>query len=282
MGQFVPLIQFLIAIRLILEVNMSNHLYRKDQYSEGSLKLYAEHDKETLNKMYPSVNISDKYILFLDLRLFWNYEYTNIEVDIAPFIEDYLTFNVPKYRIRQPFPNKRIHTPTMVNGKKVSNLGIPLIFNSFEELNNIREIQIRWHITMEKTDYYVFDRIKLVVQKPQNDRERIYGIYSYIIPSHFLTYVYPEESDLQRKLEQYSLLLAWKHKDELNVHTGKCEIFKNGESEEGAIATIDFDDGFSTFVPYKKNRNFDIDYFRSDITLEAGECSYMINHFNYH
>lgn len=106
---------------------------------------YIRKMDEALNKMYPNIEMGNKYILFILGELWFPYLSNYISADIDFVYKDGSIKNY-KSKLRTPYPNKNIRMISMTNGRKVCDLGIPIVFDTYEELNSLKTILIRWEI----------------------------------------------------------------------------------------------------------------------------------------
>lgn len=86
--------------------------------------------------------VDGDWILWIVAKLYHNYETSDIAgiIEIKKVGGD--TINIP-YIVRKPYPNKQINQLSMRSGRKRL-YGIPLVFQTFEELQEITEITIQW------------------------------------------------------------------------------------------------------------------------------------------
>lgn len=119
------------------------------KWDERSLPTAIEETKEQFAKMYPDVPYDEKYILWLELSLFWQYYCKSLDCNVKIFFEDgdnTKIVDVENICVRTPYPNKCVSFACMKKGRKRSK-GIILPFDSFEELSKIKHIKAYWTIT---------------------------------------------------------------------------------------------------------------------------------------
>lgn len=146
--------------------------------SNSVITHYEESEKDCLNKMYPTIDIKNKYILFLQLELWYPFEADEINVEVL--INEEIKY-LPKYKIRTPYPNKNIRQISMVNKKRVCDYGMPLIFNSYNELCDLSTIDINWSIkskTINNEDELILVKIQYKVDYIYEENKRIYVLHS--------------------------------------------------------------------------------------------------------
>lgn len=95
--------------------------------------------EEQFKKIYPAVDIGQVYVLWVDILAYFEYRYDSVEVKVTLQKRDRTSIPIPKIRQRKPFPNKMWHIISALNGNKIVN-GIPLIFDTFEELSSVNKI----------------------------------------------------------------------------------------------------------------------------------------------
>ena len=164
--------------------------YFYEMCSPEVIKRTKQEDEQTLGKMYPDQDWRNKYVLFVQFDLYWPYAYNSIQayigVTMGKVFEEptgdalwdnmHGSYYVPPHIIRKPYPNKRIHSVCMKNGKRVSNLGIPVLFDTSEELREVCEVTCRWKIRSDDVDYdcHVIQHISFAENADEN--RRIYGV----------------------------------------------------------------------------------------------------------
>ena len=133
------------------------------KWDERSVPTIIEKTKEHFAKMYPDISPEGKHILWLRFCLYWEYYCKSVDCMVKIFFKDGstpMTLDTSKLCVRQPYPNKRWHVACMKNGRKRSDAGVILPFDSFEELSKISCIKAYWTIndmfhTGEDNPYYI-------------------------------------------------------------------------------------------------------------------------------
>ncbi|MBS5926145.1 MAG: hypothetical protein ACLS2V_12660 [Clostridium paraputrificum] len=147
--------------------------------SEEVKKSYKDVELIELEKMYPGVR-AEKYILFVQAKLWLPFENQNIDGNVL-FINQKETFSVDT-KVRTPFPNKTVSILSMKRGRKVCNLGVPLIFDSYEDLNKLKSVVITWKVSLinennvEEVNYI---QIKYNLDIIYSIDKNVYSISSY-------------------------------------------------------------------------------------------------------
>lgn len=115
----------------------------------------AEINKE-LEKIYPGLNYEDKYILWLENKFYFRYVNNYLKGKVQVFKNNEVEIPL-SLRILKPFPNKSYSLISKREGRKALH-GIPLIFDTFEELQEIKKIYVEWKLSYdtksENKNYY--------------------------------------------------------------------------------------------------------------------------------
>lgn len=122
------------------------HYQTEQKRSEKSIAYAMEAAKGHFAKMYPDVPYDGKYILWLNFGLYWEYLCESIECKMHIFMENGDHIDITDLRARHLYPNRRWNTACMKNGRKLSDYGVILHFDSFDELNKIKRIMVYWTI----------------------------------------------------------------------------------------------------------------------------------------
>lgn len=122
-----------------------------------------------LLEIFPSFNIKNDYVLFISSNLY--FEFANkLECEIELISKEKVvkktdsndlensdieySFHYEKdIRVRKLYQKTNYSTMCKKFGKKSCDFGIPIIFKSFESLNNIEKIILRWNI--KDTEIYI-------------------------------------------------------------------------------------------------------------------------------
>lgn len=178
---------------------------------EQVIDMYAEEEKKELIKMYPNEKFENKYILFVKGELFFPFSYESIEGTIDFIYKD--AINNFKTKIRTPYPNKMIKVISMMNGRSGCNYGIPILYNSFEELQELKNIQIKWKIYLTNADkkeevlyVHVLYNLKFEYEKGK----RIYSILS----KDYVLNDYKNSEMLQDYIDEFQKVMIIRHCDE--------------------------------------------------------------------
>lgn len=168
-----------------------------ETYSREGIKDYLqEADNTALKKMYPDEQYKNKYLLFLEFQLYWPFVYSEMSGKIEGitgkvfhnptgnivFDNLYGSLEMPSCKIRRPYPNKSYHIIAMKNGRKLSDRGVPLIFDSLQELKEISKIYCCWGINYSDTTYRIGILHDISFVDPKTDKTKIYGFRNSIAP----------------------------------------------------------------------------------------------------
>lgn len=125
--------------------------------------------EEKLLEIFPNFDINNDYVLFISSNLYFEFadkleceieliskekvvKKTNV-IDLERSEIEYSFHYEKDIRVRKLYPNKNYRTMCKKFGRKSFDLGVPIIFKSFESLNNVEEIIFRWNI--KGTDVYI-------------------------------------------------------------------------------------------------------------------------------
>jgi len=127
-------------------------------------KEYKRFREEQLKKIHPNVDLEKAFVLWVDIPVYFEYQYESAEVEVLldgeaiiangefipskiPLIEKIenddktiaMAAYTPKLKIRRPFPNIKWHLAGARNGRKVANC-IPFVFDTFRDLCLVEHI----------------------------------------------------------------------------------------------------------------------------------------------
>lgn len=238
--------------------------YLKTQNTKGVLEMIQEKDTETLKSMYSDISaeeIQNKYKLFLyfDYYCKWG-DFSNICADVQIKTKDNQEVILPQYKLRHPYPNKCYSHIAMRKGRKVSRRGLPLLFDTYEELSKISEINVTW-ITKFKRFLYVLLISYSVDNFVYKENNTFYGIYNKDFDPHSDFRLEKE----QKILEEYNRVIHC-FGDEL-ICVSKIDVL-----EDEAVKALlgKYTHIIKTLSKYNISVNDDtmINIFHSNIVLE--------------
>ena len=195
--------------------------YEKTQTTESLLAMIQDRDMTTLKSMYPNISadeLQNKYKLFLyfDYYCKWG-DFSNIYANVQIKTKDNQEVILPQYKLRHPYPNKCYSHIAMRKGRKISRCGIPLIFDTYEELSKISEINVTWLTRFKSFSYamlisYSIDKF---IYKENNT---FYGIFNKDFNPHSISPFIRQK----KILEEYNTVIIC-FGDEL-VRTSKIDM----------------------------------------------------------
>ncbi|MCQ4021729.1 MULTISPECIES: hypothetical protein [unclassified Ruminococcus] len=158
-----------------------------DRYEdlEHCLDVVHKKDIEAISEMYglSEKEMRDKYILYLDFEYLYPFYCDLVSAELTLTLNDGSKYTLPAYKVRRPFPNKNWNILSMRNKRKISSRAIPLVFDSFDELNRISHISCVWNFSarglFEFASIISYDTVFLPKTK---ESDNIYCIVSYDIP----------------------------------------------------------------------------------------------------
>ena len=148
--------------------------------SEGVMAYLKGKEEKALSAMYPGAILEGKYILYIASELWYPYSSEKIEGTIRIICDDGSAIEAP-YKIRTPYPNKKIYQASMKKNRHYSDLGIPLVFDGFQELSNIKQVLINWRIDGFYNDgepYKLYVRVKYNLSFEERENQYIYSLKS--------------------------------------------------------------------------------------------------------
>ena len=167
-----------------------------------SSKLYWDIKDNKIEKrlleIFPNFDMDNDYVLFISSNLYFEFadkleceielvsnekliqisdsiELENGEVKYLDFQEPTIEVHYEKdIRVRKLYPNKEYRTMCKRFGKKSCDFVVPIIFKSFEKLNDIEEIILRWNI--KDTEIYIGISHNITFSK--DEKNKIYILES--------------------------------------------------------------------------------------------------------
>lgn len=158
------------------------------QYIETSVNTQKNYDKDiqAITSMYPELSVDEvknKIILFLDFEYLFKGNCGSWAADIIIEMKDGTKYNMPKFTSNRPFPNKHWFRLSMKYKQKICKRGIPLIFNTYEYLQQISKIICVWAfygvVTDDKSENVTSVFVYVPDFMPPSANSNIYTILSY-------------------------------------------------------------------------------------------------------
>lgn len=116
---------------------------QKSTWCKESMLVAKKTQEQMIKKGYPDYKPGD-WVLWIVPDIFCKYKIEEITGSIMITFRDSSMAQIT-HLTRRPYPNKGIYQISMRCGRKRL-YGIPLVFKSFEELSNIKKVEIRWDI----------------------------------------------------------------------------------------------------------------------------------------
>lgn len=118
---------------------MKHNNYYKEEVPE-----LKNRQTEMIQTHYKDYSSENDWVLWIIPEIYHQYKIENLKGSIEIKKLDGTKIDIP-YCLRKPYPNKNINQLAMKSGRKRL-YGIPLIFKSFEELETVSEIIIKWDV----------------------------------------------------------------------------------------------------------------------------------------
>lgn len=133
----------------------------KYNYDEKNKNSVISSQCEMLRRIYPEYDGS-QYCLWLVPDYIERYSHAFVTCDVKVVLKSGEELSLPgKKVIRNPYPNKRIFQHGVKCGRRCI-YGIPLLFESYDDLCNVSEVHITWAICR----YMTIAKEKELYQKP--------------------------------------------------------------------------------------------------------------------
>lgn len=255
-----------------------------------------------LNKAYPNTDLKGKYILWIAPDLLFKYENYGIDCEIKVLKENNEEIQIPhKMTIRTPYPNKTWKVAGLKIGNKKT-FGIPLVFNSIEELMKVNKIIIKWdgyyptylfnHPNLTVTQINIIYNVKI---KPCDTN----NLYHYSLHTRDCVFGDIEKEQAKHYMNKYSInimgsgdIAIW-YDETNNDDYGLIELFSfdkgGGELDSDEERAVDYiekttlnEEKIREILentpeleksPVEDEVNYYKYYYEADIILEAEECA---------
>lgn len=164
----------------------NNRSFNRNYSDSGNcLNIIHNKDVEVISNMYgiSEKEMRDKYILYLDFEYFYPSYCDSISAELTLTLNDGSKYTLPAYKVRRPFPNKNWNILSMRNKRKISDRAIPLVFDSFDELNRISHISCVWKFSAQGlVEFASIISYETAFLPSTKESDKIYCIVSYDIP----------------------------------------------------------------------------------------------------
>ena len=153
-------------------MTIEKNLNVSDKYKEYSREEFLS----DLKRLYPTENFEDKYILLIQNSMYVPYSDVEVNVDIIVKFKYGSIKEISDFKIRTPYPNRLIYRIDRKNGRKLCDFGLPLFFDTFEEISAISSIVVKWKFLVKnkKKGYYLNLRYNLDIK--HDDSYKIYSL----------------------------------------------------------------------------------------------------------
>lgn len=182
------------------------------EWTADSREYAKELSRQHFGKMYPDAAYEGKYVLWLTFGLFLDTRCNSIRCQVQLLLKDGTIRNIQPLRVRHPYKNRSWYVACMKSGIKVSNAGIVLPFDSFEDLCQVSGVRAYWSVESEALaqsgESHICVCYDLSFERAQDDKKS-YCVISLDTPTPlsgiFLSAV-PEQDDKRDTydLEEYS------------------------------------------------------------------------------
>lgn len=204
---------------------------------------FEEVDRKHFAKMYPDINYEGKYILWVNIDLFWPFTHERVECKLhVPGLLDHdpktkqvlssqgLIQSFTTLAPRHLYPNKLYYTACMKNGRKKCDQGFVLYFDTFSDLQKAaKHLAVTWVIrkTFDNNteDYSIQSNYDLSFE--EDPEKKVYTLND-VVKTIYLTAEAREEFD--KFLDKY---------ESVYVQSGDKEAFaKDGISKDTFFSWI--------------------------------------------
>lgn len=116
-------------------------------WSKASLPYAIEDTKKHFTKMFPAtMNYDENYILWLKFSLYWPFQCESMDCKISLFVDGEGKLDFADLKVRHLYPNKLWYTACMKSGRKCSDTGLIIPYDSFEKLSKVKKVMAYWTI----------------------------------------------------------------------------------------------------------------------------------------
>jgi hypothetical protein len=156
-------------------------VFKTTHFEQDYIENRKENMNESIEKFYGNTDFKDKFILILNADFYLR----NFIPDTGSFKffgknnEIIIDSNNIKTKIRSPYPNKNIHQISARIGNKCCNFGVPFLFETFEEIQQIKRVVIDWRYAQPLCSEHLSICTEINFETPQNPEDRVYYLYFY-------------------------------------------------------------------------------------------------------
>jgi len=120
---------------------------KQHKLSEGVKQSCKERIEREVRKIYPDEKIDSKYLLVVNADLY--FPYRNECMGNLTLVTENGEIAAPKTKINTPYWNKGIRKISAVKGRGTCYIGVPFLFENYDELAKVKQIRIDWDIPGE-------------------------------------------------------------------------------------------------------------------------------------
>lgn len=229
-----------------------------------SFETCIKNNKLHFAKMYPDMDYDAKYVLWLQFETYFDYLCDSISGTIHLYHENGIDVialdNLVK--TRHIHPNRNWYTICMKNGRKLSDVGVIVPFESFSHLRSIKRIVVYWQIKGFWGDGSCHNICAIYnVSFEHIEGKKVYSIRSCDYPGmtdwaidHFDgisgvdDHVLPElfkDHDISKKLSEYDKACIFMNDPENSDYFG-MKIFKGEELDDDEKEISSFNSPFAS------------------------------------
>ena len=250
---------------------------KKVCHSNSSVPYIQTHDKVHFQKMYPEINMEDKYILWIQFGFYWPFTQYGVSANIIITLNDGAKLKMPKLVLRHLYPNKNWWYLCMKNGRKQSDTGIVLSFDTFKAISSIKRIQCLWEINLDDNSDNTYNAL---IEYKTSFQESA-GMRHYSINSHDSDIVTIDEAHEEgtgvfgSTFNEYSDIVNIKSDpDGTSFLSIKSQIdnFTDYELIKLFYASLNFESFFNSLI---SDNLFIVDYFMAEESLIPHPCSWL-------
>lgn len=250
---------------------------KKVLHANSSVPRIQARDKEHFEKMYPGADMENKYVLWLQFSFYWPYTQYGISARMVITLNDGTGIKTPKLVLRHLYPNKHWWYLCMKNGRKQSDIGIVLPFDSFGDISSIKRIQCLWEISLDENSDSTYNAlIEYETSFQEHLNKRHYSICSHDadIPTIFDAH---EQGTgvFGDTYNEYSKAFTFKSDSDGNCFLpvkGQPENINDSDLFKVLHESLNFESFFNSLI---SDNLFIVDHFMAEEALIPHTCSWL-------
>lgn len=158
----------------------------------------AAEAKRQFLRMFPDKDYDKKYVLWINFGLDWDGYFKALDCRVRVLRKDGTFFQITNIRTRPLYENVNLNIACMRMQKRSSDCGIIIPFDSFEELDNVKQVQIYWTVygAFPHSDipYHIF--VNYDVSFELAEGKQSYSLVSHDVPLLMIAPIDKEECSL--------------------------------------------------------------------------------------